>query len=122
MCSTCGAAIAVATRGTARCLAGMRTCLSLLIASVLSVAAFGPMAFADPTPTLDVKKMVADDCARARKLDKTCVLSIEDEQIDGTTPTAGEPPISVTTRINHASLIRIRYDFIAEILKSAEDL
>lgn len=96
----------------------MRTCLFLLVASILSTAP----AVADPTPAPDVTRMAADDCARARKLNKTCVLSIEDEQIDGTTPTAGEPPISITTRINHGSLIRIRYDFIAEILKTAEDL
>ncbi|MBA3394688.1 MAG: hypothetical protein H0T89_18725 [Deltaproteobacteria bacterium] len=100
----------------------MRTCLFLLVASMLSVGPFVAPALADPAPTPDVKKMASDDCARARKLNKTCVLSIEDEQIDGTSPTAGEPPISVTTHINHASLIRIRYDFIAEILKSAEDL
>lgn len=77
-------------------------------------------AFADAAP--DIGKMTTDDCAKARKLNKTCVLSIEDEAIEGGTPRAGEVTVTAQVFTNHASLIRIRRDFIQEILKSAEDL
>lgn len=95
----------------------MRTMLlTLLLAAVASPA------LADPTPAPDIQKMTANDCARARKLNKTCVLTIEDEEIEGTTPTAGEPPIVVDVFGKHGTLITLRRDFIPEILKTAEDL
>ncbi len=90
-----------------------------LLAAVLLVLVASP-AFADPTP--DVQKMSRDDCARARRENKTCVLTIEDEKVEGGRPTAGETTILVNQFPNHASLIRIRRDFIVEILKTAEDL
>jgi hypothetical protein len=91
-----------------------------LLAMVILTCAV-PVA-ADPTPPTDVTKMAADDCARARKMNKTCVLSIEGEDLTGTAPTAGQSPISVHGFTDHASLIRIRHDFIPEILRTAEDL
>ena len=90
----------------------------MLIALALSL--FASPVLADPTP--DVSKMATDDCARARKQNKTCVLSIEDETIEGGVPTAGETPILVNTFVTHGSLVRVRRDFIPEILKTAEDL
>jgi hypothetical protein len=90
----------------------------LVFAALLSLPA---SALADKGPT-DVKKMASDDCARARKLGKTCVLTIENEQVDGRTPTAGDGPIVAPDFGKAGSLIRIRRDFIAEILKTAEDL
>ena len=78
------------------------------------------IAFAEPPP--DVSKMATDDCAQARKANKTCVLSIEDEAIEGQKPVAGEINLLAIRFTDHASLIRIRRDFIQEILKSAEDL
>jgi len=85
-----------------------------LLASVPAVAS------ADPTP--DVQKMATDDCARARKQNKTCVLSIENEIIDGGHPKGDLPPIVIPIDTKLGSLIRIRRDFIVEILKSAEDI
>lgn len=99
------------------CLSGMRT---MLLALVLSLAA--APAFADTAPPTDIEKMATSDCARARAQNKTCVLSIEDETIEGGRPSAGETTILVNEFIKHNSLIRIRRDFIAEILKTAEDL
>ena len=93
----------------------MRTMLFALTLLVLPT-----VAGADPSPT--VEKMATDDCARARKLNQTCVLKIEDEQIEGDKPVSTESQISVQTFITHASLISIRRDFIVEILKTAEDL
>jgi len=77
-------------------------------------------AFADTTP--DVTKMSKDDCARARAQNKTCVLTIEDEKVDGSRPSHTDSTIVVNLFPNHSSLIRIRRDFIPEILKTAEDL
>jgi len=94
----------------------MRT---LLAAAILAVAL---PAAADPTPPRDVTKMASDDCARARAQNKTCVLTIEDETVEGGVPTVSETPIAVIGFGGHGSLIRVRRDFIPEILKTAEDL
>lgn len=93
---------------------------SFLIASVLLAAPAS--ALAQPAKAADVQTMATDDCARARKAGKTCVLSIEGEAVEGGVPTAGESSLGAITFGDHASLIRIRRDFIPEIMKSAEDL
>ena len=93
--------------------------MRILLAAAL-LASLPVVASADPTP--DVQKMAADDCARARKLNKTCVLSIESEIIDGDTPKGDLPPVVIPIDTKLGSLIRIRRDFIVEILKSAEDI
>lgn len=66
--------------------------------------------------------MKTDDCARARKAGKTCVLSIEDETIEGGSPKAGETPLTAMAFGKVGSLIKLRRDFIEEILRSAEDI
>jgi hypothetical protein len=78
----------------------------------------------DKTPALkDVRTMATDDCARARAAGKTCVLSIDDgDTVEGSAPTAGGSLISGIDFGTAASLVRIRRDLIAEILRSAEDL
>jgi hypothetical protein len=92
---------------------------SFLLIVLLAVPA---TALADPTPTADVSKMSSDDCARARKAGKTCVLTIEDETIEGQGAGGDGTTITPITFGDMASLIRIRRDFIPEILKSAEDI
>ncbi len=73
--------------------------------------------------TPDVSQMKNDDCARARKANKPCVINMgEGETIDGTNPGAGGTGIGIIQFGKAASLIRIRKDFITEILKSAEDI
>jgi len=79
-------------------------------------------AMAQPSKPADVSTMAEGDCARARKAGKTCVLTIDDENIEGGAPTAGETKIDVLTFGQMSSLIRLRRDFIPEILKSAEDI
>lgn len=91
-----------------------------LVLAMLLLALPAATAAADPAP--DVRKMATDDCARARAQNKTCVLTIEDETVEGGVPTVSETPIAVIGFGGHASLIRVRTDFIPEILKSAEDL
>lgn len=98
---------------------GMR---SFLIAAAL--LATPTLAAADDgvSRTIDAVKMKNDDCARARKQNKTCVLDMGKEDIEGTTPTAGGAAIGIIQFGKAESLIRIRRDFIVEILKSAEDI
>lgn len=96
----------------------MRIALTAVLASLFLAAP----AAADPRPAADVGKMANDDCARARKAGKTCVLTIEGTEIDGTT--ASPPGMTVIGRggTKFPTLIRFRQDFIQEILKTAEDL
>jgi len=78
------------------------------------------LALANPAP--DANQMKADDCARARKQNKTCVLDMGKEEVEGGVPTAHGTSVAVIQTTKQPSLIRLRKDFIVEILKSAEDL
>ncbi len=93
---------------------------SFLPLAVLTALAAPLTAAADPSP--DIKKMATDDCARARAQNKTCVLSIGAEDVDGKVPTISDATIAIPGWNKLNSLIRIRRDFIVEILKTAEDL
>ncbi len=77
-------------------------------------------AMAQPTKAADVTTMVTDDCARARKAGKTCVLTIGEEDVTGKVGVPNETKIDVLVIGKMSSLIRLRRDFIPEILKSAE--
>jgi hypothetical protein len=99
----------------------------LLAAAVAFAAGFGS-ATADsakpqkPSPAAGTDQMVTDDCAKARKAGKTCVLEVPPEPVTGGVPTAGEIRIRVAGFQPNASLIRLRADFIPEIAKAADDL
>jgi hypothetical protein len=93
----------------------MRTLLLLVVLA-------GPVA-ADPTPARDVRAMHVDDCARARKANKPCVIDMgkgENVEGNGVVPTGSG--ILAIESAQHPSLLPIRRDFIVEILKTAEDL
>lgn len=92
----------------------------ILAALAFTTVLAGPALSDDANP--GVEKMATDDCARARKAGKTCVLTIEDETIEGGVPSAGEMNVGIVKFTKSTSLIRVRKDFIPEILKSAEDL
>ena len=103
----------------------MRSTTFLLMATLAVPASV----FADPKPetgvssaTTDVTKMDTDDCARARKAGKTCVLDVPPEDVDGQAPGAGDVRTRILIFGTQTSLIRIRRDFIPEIVKTAEDL
>src|SRR5882762_8320901 len=115
----------------------MRTCfaIAILAAATATTAVANPMpragvahttaAPATPRPGAgndDVTRMVTDDCARARKAGKTCVLEVPAEDVGGQAPTADQIGITLLTFGPHSSLIRVRHDFIPEIVKTAEDL
>lgn len=90
----------------------------LLLAAVLLAPTLG---FAD-NRTPDVSKMKTDDCARARKLNKQCVLDMGTEILEGNAPGGDGTRIDILGFAKAGSLISIRRDFITEILKSAEDI
>jgi len=92
---------------------------SFLIALLVVLPA---TAMAQPAKPVDVEKMTTDDCAKAHKAGKTCVLTIEDEDVTGSTPTYSDTNVVVDTFGGHDSLIKIRRDFIPEILRTAEDI
>lgn len=73
-------------------------------------------------PTRDVGAMHTDDCARARKAKKDCVLDMGKEDIEADRLKKPGDDIVVPDWAKVGSLIRLRRDFITEILKSAEDL
>ncbi len=101
-------------RGPA-CLPRMRTLLASALLLGLSAAAFAD--------TVDVQTMATDDCAKARKAGKTCVLSItDDDDIIGTAPTYGDTNTGFIQFGDHESLVKVRRDFIPEILRTAEDI
>ncbi len=74
------------------------------------------------TPTRDSSAVAKDDCARARAAGRTCELTIEGEDIEAGVPSADGARFTAVKWIEHGSLLRIRRDFLPEIIKSAEDL
>jgi hypothetical protein len=73
-------------------------------------------------PKKSAETMHTDDCAKARKVGKTCELTIEDEKVTGNVATGTGTGIAVIDTGKHVSLIRLRREFIVQIIKSAEDL
>jgi hypothetical protein len=90
----------------------MRTVLAALVLLTAT-------AYADGN---DTKKMADSDCARARAQNRTCVIDMGDEKIEGEPPVSSGTKVDVLTYVGNSSLINIRHDFIPEILKTAEDL
>ena len=109
-----------ATPARGPCLFGMRTILSLALLLAPAIALADEVSAPTPSPT--VSKMADSDCSRARKLGKTCVLTIESEDINGQGVTNDGEKITAISWAKMTSLIEIRRDFIPEIVKSAEDL
>jgi hypothetical protein len=73
--------------------------------------------------TPDVRAMHVDDCARARKANKPCVIDMgKAEDVVGDTSVASGSVVTAIDTAQHPSLLPIRRDFIIEILKTAEDL
>jgi hypothetical protein len=90
--------------------------MRIVIAALVLVPA---LAFAD---TPDAQRMKTDDCARARRQNKTCVLDMGTETLEGNVGRGEGERIDLIQFGKAASLIHIRRDFILEILKSAEDV
>jgi hypothetical protein len=108
----------------------MRTVLALAIVTVI----FPLSAAGDPerlpypsdataaTRPTEATRMVTDDCAIARRAGKTCVLDVPAEDVGGKTPVADDIAVRITRFGTSQSLIRLRRDFIPEIVRAADDL
>ena len=81
-----------------------------------TVLASSSLASAEPAPHAE------SDCAHARKAGKTCVLTIESESVGGQRPTSDSVGVAILTMKSQGSLIHIRRDFVAAIIKTADDL
>lgn len=90
----------------------MRILIALLLVPALAAA--------DPARTVEQKH--SDDCAAARKANKTCVLDMGKEELTADKPVGEGIGVGVITTGKEPSLLPIRHDFIVEILRSAEDL
>ena len=73
-------------------------------------------------PRKSAEAMHTDDCARARKQNKTCVLDMGGEKIQTGVGGATGVGVAVIQPTKEPSLIHIRTEFITEIIRSAEDL
>jgi hypothetical protein len=91
---------------------------------VLAAAMLVPVAARadDRAVKSDAKQMHTDDCAKARKQNRTCIIDMTGEKIGGNVP-GGDGMTVTSPKFNPpTSLIHVRHDFIPEIIKSAEDL
>jgi hypothetical protein len=75
---------------------------------------------AEKTP--DLTRLQGSECAKARAQNKTCVISIENEDILGETATGDGTALTGIEFPTHASLVRIRLHFLPEIIRSTDDL
>ena len=94
---------------------------ALLLAPSLASAQNTKTTKPAPAPTVS-STTSTDDCARARKAGKTCVLDIGEENIEGNGVTPSGVGVNVRQFAVLNSLIHIRKDFIPEIVKAAEDI
>jgi hypothetical protein len=91
--------------------------------SLLVVFLLAAPAAADPMKTPDVRAMHTDDCAKARAKNKPCVIDMgKGEQVEGGAVKSTDTNVVALPTTKEPSLIKIRRDFIVEILKTAEDL
>jgi hypothetical protein len=79
-------------------------------------------AIAAAEPSKPAQQLASDDCARQHTLGKNCTLTFETTDVNGDRPPSTDIGVAVMKLDRAASLIRIRRDFIPEIIKTAEDL
>jgi hypothetical protein len=98
--------------------------MRIALVALLALRTLAAPAAADPVShTPDVRAMHVDDCARARKAGKTCVIDMgKGEVLDGGNQVPTGTGVMAIETTKHASLLPIRRDFIVEVLKTAEDL
>jgi hypothetical protein len=90
----------------------MRLLLALLILPAVAAA--------NPAKTAEQKH--SDDCAAARKANRTCIIDMGKEELTGDKPVGQGVGVAVIKIEKEPSLIHLRTDFIVEIIRSAEDL
>jgi hypothetical protein len=96
-------------------------------AIALLTALAAPPALADPAPAppahpASTTRAESSECARARKAGKPCQLTIEPEQVGGDRPTPDGTDLRLRRFEPVGSMIRLRMEFIDQIVKAADDL
>jgi hypothetical protein len=76
----------------------------------------------DDTAPRSAERLAEGDCARARARNRPCVLTMDPEALDGRSARADGATTTARSVATFDSLIRIRADFRAEILRAAEGL
>jgi hypothetical protein len=101
----------------------MRRLLIPVFLVATATAAFAQPAQPAPSAAPTAGDMAAQDCARARKAHKACVLTFSTgDTVDGKVPTGDGTTVTALQHGKMPSLIHVREDFRAEIIKSAEDI
>jgi hypothetical protein len=99
-----------------------------LAALALLTALAAPPVLADPAPAPSpdhrpaATRAEASECARARKAGKPCQLTIEPEQVGGGRPTPDGTDLRLRRFDPMGSLLRLRMEFIDQIVKAADEL
>lgn len=102
--------------------------IALAVAMATSASLVSLPASADPDlqpgprQAAGAARMATDDCARARKAGKTCELTLSPEDVGGQAVGPDDIALRLLRFGQAGSLIRVRRDFIPEIVKAAEDL
>jgi hypothetical protein len=97
----------------------------IVAAALLLLAPLGAPALAAPgddTAPRSPERLAEDDCRRARARHQPCVLTMDAEALEGGAARAEGSAVTARTHATFTSLIRIRADFRAEILRAAEDI
>jgi hypothetical protein len=103
----------------------MRIALAAALVLLLAPAAMAdklPTANVDPAPKAAPAEHPSDDCARARAHNKTCVLDMGSETVDGNVASNTGIDTTIVPMGKYGSLINLRKDFIDKIVKTANDL
>jgi len=105
-----------------------RTYIALAaLTATLSLAAPSASAQGQPAATPSTSQSsdtkLSDDCARARRAGHACVLDFgKGDDVYGAVLAPDGDALTTRTPTVFSSLIRLRTDFIAAIVKSADDL
>jgi len=91
---------------------------SLVVLALLTAPAFAD----EPKPKTDPKEMVTDDCAKASKAGKKCVIDMTGETLEADNPTGDGHNIVAQAFERLGKLMHPRTEFIVEIVQSAENL
>lgn len=95
---------------------------------VLPMILFSSLAAAQPTiptmPTMlpSAHDLAAGDCARARAVARTCVLTLGAEQIEGQGLRPDGAVVPTRGFVEWPTLLPIRRDFLVELVHSASEL
>jgi len=97
------------------------------LALLAGIAALpGGRALADPVPRAPAQRTPPrpelGDCARARLAGRPCQLTIEPEQVGGDRPVPDGADLRLRRFEPAGSMLRLRREFVAQIVKSADDL